>query len=122
MRLSSRLSDKSQSNGEVETFIDWAKYTMTPEDVTDEVHLLCDPWGFKPEVAINDGVIDGDQRMDGPPGLCVLTAHQGQGRALHPCAAGEDFHLPSSYAETAYFSGAWIIFTPPWVHAEPHIP
>lgn len=40
MRLSSRLSDKSQSNGEVETFIDWAKYTMTPEDVTDEVHLL----------------------------------------------------------------------------------
>ena len=36
MRLSSRLSDKSQSNGEVETFIDWAKYTMTPEDVTDE--------------------------------------------------------------------------------------
>ena len=37
MRLSSRLSDKSQSNGEVETFIDWAKYTMTPEDVTDEV-------------------------------------------------------------------------------------
>lgn len=40
MRLSSRLSDKSQSNGEVETFIDWAKYTMTPEDVTDEIHLL----------------------------------------------------------------------------------
>ena len=40
MRLSSRLSDKSQSNGEVETFIDWAKYTMAPEDATDEVHLL----------------------------------------------------------------------------------
>ena len=40
MRLSSRLSDKSKNNGEVEAFIDWDKYTMNPEDETDEVHLL----------------------------------------------------------------------------------
>ncbi len=38
MRLSSRLSDKS--NGEVEAFIDWDQYTMNPEDETDEVQLL----------------------------------------------------------------------------------
>ena len=38
MRLSSRLSDKS--NGEVEAFIDWDKYTTNPEDEIDEVHLL----------------------------------------------------------------------------------
>ena len=40
MRLSSRLSDKSKSNGEVEAFIDWDKYTTNPEDEIDEVHLL----------------------------------------------------------------------------------
>lgn len=38
MRLSSRLSDKS--NGEVETFIDWDKYTTNPNDAIDDIQLL----------------------------------------------------------------------------------
>lgn len=40
MRLSSRLSDKSKSNGEVEAFIDRDKYTTISEEETDEVRLI----------------------------------------------------------------------------------
>ena len=35
MRLSSRLSDKSKNNGEIESFIDWEKYTISAEDSED---------------------------------------------------------------------------------------
>lgn len=40
MRLSSRLSDKSENNGTIESFIDWDKYTTSPEDVTEDVQLI----------------------------------------------------------------------------------
>ena len=40
MRLSSRLSDKSKNHGEIESFIDWDKYTISPEEETEEVRLL----------------------------------------------------------------------------------
>ena len=40
MRLSSRLSDKSKGNGEVEAFIDRDKYTTISEEETDEVRLI----------------------------------------------------------------------------------
>ena len=40
MRLSSRLSDKSKNTGEIESFIDWEKYTNSPEEETEEVHLI----------------------------------------------------------------------------------
>lgn len=32
MRLSSRLSDKSKNSGEIESFIDWEKYTTVKEE------------------------------------------------------------------------------------------
>ena len=35
MRLSSRLSDKSKNHGEIESFIDWEKYTISPEEAED---------------------------------------------------------------------------------------
>ncbi len=35
MRLSSRLSDKSKNHGEIESFIDWEKYTISPEESED---------------------------------------------------------------------------------------
>lgn len=37
MRLSSRLSDKDKNHGEVEAFIDSAKYTSIEKDATDEI-------------------------------------------------------------------------------------
>ena len=37
MRLSSRLSDKSENNGVIESFIDWDKYTTSPEEETEEI-------------------------------------------------------------------------------------
>lgn len=40
MRLSSRLSDKSKNHGEIESFIDWEKYTIVPEEETEEVRLI----------------------------------------------------------------------------------
>lgn len=40
MRLSSRLSDKSENHGEIESFIDWEKYTTSPEEETEEVRLI----------------------------------------------------------------------------------
>ena len=40
MRLSSRLSDKSKNTGEIESFIDWEKYTISPEEETEEVPLI----------------------------------------------------------------------------------
>lgn len=40
MRLSSRLSDKSKNNGEIESFIDWEKYTIVPEEETEDVRLI----------------------------------------------------------------------------------
>ena len=40
MRLSSRLSDRNENNGEIETFIDWDKYTTSPDEVTDDVRLI----------------------------------------------------------------------------------
>lgn len=40
MRLSSRLSDKSKNYGEIESFIDWEKFTIVPDDATDEVRLI----------------------------------------------------------------------------------
>lgn len=39
MRLSSRLSDKSKNNGEIESFIDWEKYTISPEEA-EELQLI----------------------------------------------------------------------------------
>lgn len=35
MRLSSRLSDKNKNHGEIESFIDWEKYTISPEESED---------------------------------------------------------------------------------------
>ncbi len=35
MRLSSRLSDKSKNHGEIESFIDWERYTISAEDSED---------------------------------------------------------------------------------------
>ena len=40
MRLSSRLSDKSENNGVIESFIDWDKYTTTPEEETEDICLI----------------------------------------------------------------------------------
>lgn len=40
MRLSSRLSDKSKNHGEIESFIDWEKFTIAPEEETEDVHLI----------------------------------------------------------------------------------
>ena len=40
MRLSSRLSDKNKNNGEIESFIDWERYTISPEEETDDVQLI----------------------------------------------------------------------------------
>ncbi len=40
MRLSSRLSDKSQNNGEIESFIDWEQYTISPNEETEDVRLI----------------------------------------------------------------------------------
>lgn len=40
MRLSSRLSDKSKNHGEIESFIDWEKYTIVPEEETEVVRLI----------------------------------------------------------------------------------
>ena len=40
MRLSSRLSDKSKNNGEIESFIDWERYTISPEEETEDVQLI----------------------------------------------------------------------------------
>lgn len=40
MRLSSRLSDRSKSHGEIESFIDFEKYTTIEDEVTDEVALI----------------------------------------------------------------------------------
>lgn len=40
MRLSSRLSDKSKNHGEIESFIDWEKYTLSPEEETEDVQLI----------------------------------------------------------------------------------
>lgn len=37
MRLSSRLSDKSKSHGEIESFIDFEKYTLLEEEATDDL-------------------------------------------------------------------------------------
>ena len=36
MRLSSRLSDTNENNGIIESFIDWEKYTLSPEEATDD--------------------------------------------------------------------------------------
>ena len=40
MRLSSRLSDKSKNHGEIESFIDWEKYTTSPDEETEDIHLI----------------------------------------------------------------------------------
>ena len=40
MRLSSRLSDKNKNNGEIESFIDWERYTISPDEETDDVQLI----------------------------------------------------------------------------------
>lgn len=40
MRLSSRLSDKNKNNGEIESFIDWEKYTISPEEETEDIRLI----------------------------------------------------------------------------------
>lgn len=40
MRLSSRLSDKSENHGEIESFIDWDQYTTSPEEETEDVRLI----------------------------------------------------------------------------------
>lgn len=40
MRLSSRLSDKSKNSGEIESFIDWGKYTLVPEEETEDVRFI----------------------------------------------------------------------------------
>ena len=40
MRLSSRLSDKSKNHGEIESFIDWEKYTTSPDEETEDVHVI----------------------------------------------------------------------------------
>ena len=40
MRLSSRLSDKSKNNGEIESFIDWGKYTIVKEEETKDIRFI----------------------------------------------------------------------------------
>ena len=40
MRLSSRLSDKSKNSGEIESFIDWEKYTTVKEEETEEIRFF----------------------------------------------------------------------------------
>lgn len=40
MRLSSRLSDKSKNNGEIESFIDREKYTISPDEETEDIQLI----------------------------------------------------------------------------------
>ncbi len=40
MRLSSRLSDKSENNGTIESFVDWDRYTISPEEETEDVQLI----------------------------------------------------------------------------------
>ena len=40
MRLSSRLSDKSKNTGEIESFIDLERYTVSPEEETEDVQLI----------------------------------------------------------------------------------
>ncbi len=40
MRLSSRLSDKIKNAGEIESFIDWERYTISPEEETEDVRLI----------------------------------------------------------------------------------
>lgn len=40
MRLSSRLSDKSKNNGGIKSFIDWEKYTISPDEETDDIQLI----------------------------------------------------------------------------------
>lgn len=40
MRLSSRLSDKSKNHGEIESFIDWDRYTIIPEEETEDIRLI----------------------------------------------------------------------------------
>lgn len=40
MRLSSRLSDKKENNGAIESFIDWDRYTISPEEETEELQLI----------------------------------------------------------------------------------
>lgn len=40
MRLSSRLSDKNKSHGEIESFIDFEKYTIIEEEATAEVAYI----------------------------------------------------------------------------------
>lgn len=40
MRLSSRLSDKNKNYGEIESFIDWERYTNIPEEKTDDIQLI----------------------------------------------------------------------------------
>lgn len=40
MRLSSRLSDKSKNSGEIESFIDWEKYTTVKEEETEEIRFI----------------------------------------------------------------------------------
>ena len=40
MRLSSRLSDKSKNNGEIESFIDWEKYTTVKEEETEDIRFI----------------------------------------------------------------------------------
>ena len=37
MRLSSRLSDKNKNTGEIESFIDWERYTISPEEEAEEL-------------------------------------------------------------------------------------
>lgn len=40
MRLSSRLSDKGENHGEIESLIDWDKYTTSPEEETEDIRLI----------------------------------------------------------------------------------
>lgn len=40
MRLSTRLSDKNKNFGEIESFIDWGKYTISPEEESEELQLI----------------------------------------------------------------------------------
>ena len=42
MRLSTRLSDKNKNFGEIESFIDWGKYTISPEEESEELQLISD--------------------------------------------------------------------------------
>ena len=40
MRLSTRLSDKNKNFGKIESFIDWGKYTISPEEESEELQLI----------------------------------------------------------------------------------